>query len=167
MIFGLAQLQRSRKYSTAIGQKSLAKWRGLISSAKQIRMAKLPEHLGWTPLKLHSVEELRLEVTLRCGQSFRWKKQDEQWIGVINSNVFGLRETPHDVEYRVYHSSQKDTDLALQLADYLQLHIRLVPLFEQWSHADKKFKEKAPSFVGLRLLRQDPLGMRAVPKFYV
>jgi len=38
---------------------------------------------------------------------------------------------------------------------YLNLEPNLTELYEQWSSADLNFKEKAPKFTGVRILRQD------------
>ncbi|MCS6829025.1 MAG: hypothetical protein NZ749_00110 [bacterium] len=101
-----------------------------------------------------SPEELRCDVTLVCGQSFRWKPiAQNEWRGVISSCVITLRQTAYDVLYR---SIPKD-DVAPLLRDYFQLHVPLVPLYGQWCQADARFASVAPAFPGLRVLRTDPV----------
>ena len=39
---------------------------------------------------------------------------------------------------------------------YFHLAPNLTRLYEQWSTADANFKQKAPKFIGVRVLRQDP-----------
>lgn len=99
-------------------------------------------------------EELRCDVTLTCGQSFRWKAVDpDVWRGVIGSHVVFLYQTPNDVLY--YTLSTEDiTDL---LIDYFQLRVPLAPLYRHWSSKDARFAQLAPAFPGLRVLRIDPV----------
>lgn len=97
--------------------------------------------------------ELRCDVTLVCGQSFRWKTVAEStWRGVIGSCIVTLRQTARDV---LYHSIP-EMDIIPLLQDYFQLHVPLAPLYRQWSEADTRFAAIAPAFPGLRVLRIDP-----------
>lgn len=99
-------------------------------------------------------EELRCDVTLVCGQSFRWKPVAEnEWRGVIGSWVVTLRQTAGEV----FYYSVPDDDIAPLLRDYFQLHIPLAPLYRRWAEADARFAMIAPAFPGLRVLRTDPV----------
>jgi len=119
------------------------------------------ESLRWKPLKLSSADELRLGVTLNCGQCFRWKRlPDDSWSGVIGGNAFLVKETPEDILYYHVNPSKNDSDESSRaiLADYFQLSkYSLTNLFEHWSKQDSEFKNCAVRFRGLRLIRQDPL----------
>lgn len=99
-------------------------------------------------------EELRCDVTLVCGQSFRWKPVAEnEWRGVIGSYVVTLHQTADDVLFR----SIPDADIAPLLRDYFHLRVPLAPLYRRWSEADALFARIAPAFPGLRVLRTDPV----------
>lgn len=107
----------------------------------------------WQPLGVPP-EELRCDVTLVCGQSFRWKALDAHtWRGVVGSYVVTLRQTDEDVLYQCI----PETDLSDTLRDYFHLHIPLAPLYRQWQRADARFAQVAPAFPGLRVLRIDPV----------
>lgn len=107
----------------------------------------------WRSLKVPP-EELRCDVSLVCGQSFRWKAVAEnEWRGVIGSYVVTLRQGAEDVLYR----STPDDDIAPLLRDYFQLHISLAPLYRRWCEADARFARVAAAFPGLRVLRADPV----------
>lgn len=106
----------------------------------------------WRALEIPPAE-LRCDVTLVCGQSFRWKPVAENtWRGVTGSYIVTLRQTACDV---LYHSIPDD-DIAPLLQDYFQLHVPLAPLYRRWSEADARFAAIAAAFPGLRVLRTDP-----------
>lgn len=99
-------------------------------------------------------EELRCDVTLVCGQSFRWKPLNANtWRGVLGSYVVTLRQTEDDVLYQC----TPEADTTNLLRDYFQLHVPLAPLYRQWQRADSRFARVAPAFPGLRVLRTDPV----------
>ncbi|GIV17203.1 MAG: 8-oxoguanine DNA glycosylase [Armatimonadota bacterium] len=99
-------------------------------------------------------EELRCDVTLVCGQSFRWKPvAANEWRGVIGSYIVTLRQTADDVLYQSFPNDE----IAPLLRDYFRLHIPLAPLYRQWCEADVRFAKVAPAFPGLRVLRIDPV----------
>ncbi len=114
----------------------------------------------WYPLKLTSPKELRLEVTLKSGQVFRWKQlqsldqKRQSWWGVIGKQVFELKEETDDVWFRTYPENLEASREILN--DYFRLNISLSNLFEEWAKNDIKFIELEKRFFGLREIRQDP-----------
>jgi hypothetical protein len=126
---------------------------------------------NWFPLNLKSIKELSLDKTLRCGQSFRWKKVNlplstnetkECWLGVIGTTVYGLRENGDDIYYCTFSKSNDSPDVEAatvreKLRDYLRLDISLEELYEKWCSSDKRFQDSSVQFAGIRLLRQDPV----------
>ncbi|XP_034067048.1 N-glycosylase/DNA lyase [Gymnodraco acuticeps] len=49
--------------------------------------------------------ELRLDLTLACGQSFRWRETAEgHWTGVIGGRVWTLTQTDDTLWYHIYQS---------------------------------------------------------------
>ena len=56
-----------------------------------------------------------LDKTLPMGQAFRWEKDGENWIGVINKVLFKLTQTENQI--KVESKSQKD----LKDEDYLEI----------------------------------------------
>ncbi|XP_053705509.1 N-glycosylase/DNA lyase [Synchiropus splendidus] len=54
--------------------------------------------------------ELRLDLTLACGQSFRWRETSEgHWTGVMKGRVWTLTQTEDSLWYHVYEDGQKTT----------------------------------------------------------
>ncbi len=99
-------------------------------------------------------DELRCDVTLMCGQSFRWRLiAENMWRGVIGSQVVTLHQTETDLLY----TGTSDTDIEPILHDYFQLGTPLAPLVRQWSDADPRLAQIALAFPGLRVLRTDPV----------
>ncbi|KAI5798798.1 DNA glycosylase [Geopyxis carbonaria] len=112
----------------------------------------------WNKLPI-SREELCLSTVLRCGQSFRWKSSGtEEWSCALNGRILSLKQDHTHLHYRAIFPASappKDDTLAL-VRDYLSLSINLSSLYKDWSQRDLNFSRKAPSFAGVRMLRQDP-----------
>ncbi|KAG9295997.1 hypothetical protein G9A89_011849 [Geosiphon pyriformis] len=121
-------------------------------------------------------EELRLDTTLKCGQSFRWKLSGEdEWSCAFKGRLVTLRQTQTSVLFRTYpshsksfssnspkkqtaHQIQQDLDrMQTFLTEYFQLHLKLTECYERWSAADQNFAKVARQFQGIRMLRQDPV----------
>ncbi|KAK0516066.1 hypothetical protein JMJ35_002100 [Cladonia borealis] len=127
----------------------------------------------WRKISVN-LAELCLDTTLRCGQSFRWKKsEDDVWSCALHGRILSLRQDATHLHYRAKFPDsayepltpspeQKSTGKAFEEDDtealvqhYLNLGPNLTDLYEQWSTADTNFKNKAPKFTGVRILRQD------------
>ncbi|XP_061909599.1 N-glycosylase/DNA lyase-like isoform X1 [Entelurus aequoreus] len=55
--------------------------------------------------------ELRLDLTLACGQSFRWRETSEDhWTGVIGGRVWILTQTEDHLWYHVYQRNDRHMD---------------------------------------------------------
>ncbi|KAI8940452.1 hypothetical protein NX059_004138 [Plenodomus lindquistii] len=120
-----------------------------------------------------SLTELCINTTLRCGQSFRWRKSaEDEWSMALHGRILSLRQDAEALHYRaVFPSStpalptpppsnapsvapDEDDTLAL-VKHYFNLAPDLGQLYEQWAAADANFKKRAPKFTGIRILRQD------------
>ncbi|XP_053809373.1 N-glycosylase/DNA lyase isoform X4 [Vidua macroura] len=118
--------------------------------------------------------ELRLDLVLSSGQSFRWwESSPGAWTGVLGGRVWTLRQDGDRLWYTVYgeedeHEEERDecpakaaklnaaeTDRILR--DYFQLDVGLSPLYHAWGAADPLFRKVANDFPGVRVLRQDPV----------
>lgn len=124
----------------------------------------------WAKLPI-SLTELCLATTLRCGQSFRWKQNDQQiWTCVLRGRIIQLDQDDTHLKYRAIWPTEgsatpltpprslapeEDDDTKDLLKHYLNLTPNLEKLYQDWSRADKNFEKKAPKFAGIRVLRQD------------
>ncbi|CAO3655580.1 unnamed protein product [Mucor fragilis] len=98
--------------------------------------------------------ELRLN-TLRCGQSFRWKQLDENWVSVLNGKLVILKETPTTILYG--YDQELNPGAVTEIRDYFQLdRVSLKDCYQRWSKIDANFAKKSVNFQGIRMLRQDP-----------
>ncbi|KAG5455657.1 MAG: N-glycosylase/DNA lyase [Olpidium bornovanus] len=94
-------------------------------------------------------EELRLDTTLRGGQSFRWRPTGDQECEATDV-LFCHRTT---------QSTARDRDqIRARLRDYFQLDVSLAELYRHWSLADPHFARLAGAvgLRGIRVLKQDP-----------
>lgn len=124
-----------------------------------------------------SLTELCINTTLRCGQSFRWRKSaEDEWSCALHGRILSLRQDPEYLHYRaIFPEASKilptpppstatsttdspapDGDDTLELINhYFNLKPNLGQLYEEWAAADANFKKKAPKFTGVRILKQD------------
>jgi N-glycosylase/DNA lyase len=88
-----------------------------------------------------------LDVTLCCGQVFRWDKVGDWWYGVANDKVFKARQCGNKLEYVnvkrefIEHYFGLDEDLK-KIRDTI--------------NKDPHISKALDAFWGLRLIRQDP-----------
>ncbi|PWY90737.1 hypothetical protein BO70DRAFT_306931 [Aspergillus heteromorphus CBS 117.55] len=125
----------------------------------------------WRKLPV-SLNELCINTTLRCGQSFRWHNvpDSDEWRCVIHGRLLSLRQDPNDLYYRTYRPSKSPsspngnnkneddtttTTITSLLTNYFNLSANLTTLYTEWSANDPNFRKKAPQFTGIRILRQD------------
>jgi N-glycosylase/DNA lyase len=105
----------------------------------------------------------------------RWKKSlNGEWMGVLGGYVWLLTQDESCINYRVVKPCVIKNELPLIpatkkkelkecidyeqiLKDYFQLDIDLESLYRQWSLADANFNQVAKNYVGVRMLRQDPV----------
>ena len=88
-----------------------------------------------------------LDVTLCCGQVFRWDKLGEWWYGVAQDRVFKVRQVGGKFEYA--NVDAKFVENYFSLDEDLQ---KIVDSINKDAHIRKAVKE----YWGLRLIKQDP-----------
>ncbi|KAF4634875.1 hypothetical protein G7Y89_g3221 [Cudoniella acicularis] len=127
----------------------------------------------WRKLSV-SLAELCIDTTLRCGQSFRWKKLDnDEWSCALQGRILSLKQDASHLHYRTIKldaaypltppgssstsplESQDEDETETLIRHYLNLSPDLASLYEQWSSVDSNFKKRAPKFTGVRILKQD------------
>ncbi|NXT28341.1 OGG1 lyase, partial [Syrrhaptes paradoxus] len=104
--------------------------------------------------------ELRLDLVLSSGQTFRWwESSPGAWTGVLGERVWTLRQERDRLWYTVYGEEDEDghhtevtkldgaeTDQILR--DYFQLDVGLPALYRAWGAADPLFRKVADDFPG-------------------
>eukprot|EP00057_Strongylocentrotus_purpuratus_P010404 XP_011664878.1 PREDICTED: N-glycosylase/DNA lyase isoform X1 [Strongylocentrotus purpuratus] len=59
----------------------------------------------WRTIPCH-ISELRLDITLACGQSFRWKEiEPGTWRSVLAGSVWTLKQTDTHISYQIHNPS--------------------------------------------------------------
>lgn len=107
---------------------------------------------------------------------YRWKKsEDNIWSCAIHGRILSLRQDTTHLHYQAIFPEtigapptppssipssidgpvSVDDDTEAFVRHYLNLGPHLTGLYEQWSAADLNFKQKAPKFAGVRILKQD------------
>lgn len=122
---------------------SLSNFDELHLFSARITMSKELEAMPWRRLPC-SIKEVRLDITLKCGQSFRLKgqviqtnikaylfcrwtcQQNKEFIGVLKSKVWILKQDTDCIYFKTFPTSD-DKD-GTDLHDYLNLDVRVLNL---------------------------------------
>jgi N-glycosylase/DNA lyase len=97
-------------------------------------------------MKLDAVP-FNLDITLCCGQVFRWDKKGDWWYGVVENRVFRIRQTNTELEF-----GNADGKF---IKNYFGLDDDL-PKIRDKIGKDESIKTALREFWGLRIIRQDP-----------
>jgi N-glycosylase/DNA lyase len=97
-------------------------------------------------VKLDAVP-FNLDVTLCCGQVFRWEKKGEWWYGVVRGKAFKIRQVNAELEFA--NADEKFIENYFGLDDDLQ---KIRAEIGKDEHIRKAIRE----LWGLRVVRQDP-----------
>jgi len=88
-----------------------------------------------------------LDISLCCGQAFRWNKRGEWWYGIVRGKPFKIRQVEGGLEF-------ENVDLDFVKA-YFGLNDDLPKIFSLICR-DKHIKSAIKALNGLRILRQEP-----------
>lgn len=129
-----------------------------------------------------TIKELNLSLTLMSGQSFRWRKyNDNEWIGIIdNKHVIQLTQNTTFITYKVFNqfnnneqnqyfvknetknnkrmkrdNEENDKYFNDLLNNYFRLELCLEEMYKNWSKSDENFAKISANFPGVRILRQN------------
>jgi len=91
--------------------------------------------------------EFDLDVTLCCGQVFRWERKGSWWYGVVRDQVFKVRQVDGELECAGVDD--------VFLRSYFGLDHDLKEISEKISK-DSYIRNALRRFWGLRIVRQDP-----------
>jgi N-glycosylase/DNA lyase len=92
-----------------------------------------------------------LDHTLFCGQTFRWEKRANWWIGVVSQTAVKIRQKNDTIDFKA-SSKNISSDFLWQ---YFRLDDDLLGVYSQIKK-DKYMSEAVTKFHGLRLIRQEP-----------
>lgn len=109
----------------------------------------------WRKIVLDS-RELRISTVLRCGQSFRWRENEEGvWSVGYKGRVILLQQDDKNLHYASLPVD--DVDIKDVIDDYFNLKTSLKDLYTDWAEKDAHFKKMTLNqLAGIRILRQDP-----------
>ena len=96
---------------------------------------------------------LDLASTLESGQSFRWRRADSWFQGVLGDNAVNIRSVPEGIEFT--SEPGDETDLEPVVQDYLRLDDDLEAIYASID-VDDRIAAAFAGYRGMRILRQDP-----------
>jgi N-glycosylase/DNA lyase len=88
-----------------------------------------------------------LDSTLNCGQLFRWKKHDDWWYGIVDSEIFKVRQNNEDLEFEGVNRER--------IKHYFRLDDNLTEITQK-INKDAFTQDALQKFPGLRIVRQSP-----------
>ncbi|MFX0115634.1 MAG: DNA-3-methyladenine glycosylase family protein [Candidatus Hodarchaeota archaeon] len=94
-----------------------------------------------------------LELSLFCGQAFRWIKNQDSFIGIFGSDLVEVRQSPDLIEWRVINSLNSSP--SFDAKGYFSLDLDFNTCLKEITK-DKLMKKATDKFSGLRVLRQNP-----------
>ena len=97
------------------------------------------------PMKIKLLTKFNLDLTLRCGQTFRWSKQNDWWYGVVMEKVFKVRQINNGLIFQ-------NVDINY-LKDYFRLNEDMNKIISEISK-DQHIKKAVATYEGLRILNQ-------------
>lgn len=98
-----------------------------------------------------------LDLTLACGQVFRWTKTDNVWSGVVDQQVVTVKQENDSILYDGISRSDLIQYFSLDISlEDVMLSIRNSIRNYSGNETDSFFEVAAKSGVGLRIIRQDP-----------
>lgn len=103
-----------------------------------------------------NVNTLRLDITLDCGQCFRWEKNGDAWHGVIFGKSVTARQQGSNIHFDVVcEEGEGVSEIEVMLDDYFDLTTDYPAIFNEFSELDvlRKAIDFAP---GIHILKQQP-----------
>lgn len=100
-----------------------------------------------------SIDELNLDKTFKCGQAFRWIKDNGNWCGVINNKVIVLRQEVNNQGISTIYTNLKDESIN-KLIDYLDLDTKYTDEIGKLN-LDEYARKSYEAGKGIHILKQD------------
>ena len=106
-----------------------------------------------TGVKITNIKDLDLEQTLDCGQSFRWKKQNDGSFKGVAYNKSVSMNMQGDT---LYIDNATEEDFEKIWKNYLDLDLDYVKIRKDISKIHPVLKDAAKYAPGIRILQQEP-----------
>lgn len=111
---------------------------------------------GWNRLDCAG-NPLNLSITLRSGQSFRWRRDEAGvWWGVVENTALTAWQEEDAPDSPLYWQTFPVPDQTALIHDYFRFEVDLEARAAEWVRAEPRIAEAVGKFRGLRILRQPP-----------
>ncbi|HWQ67893.1 MAG TPA: DNA glycosylase [Methanospirillum sp.] len=98
-----------------------------------------------------------LDITLSCGQVFRWMKKENIWTGIVRGRIITISKTGREIWYSGFTREELIHYLALDIEPSLILaDIRATITQFTGLESDTVFEKAIRAGGGLRVIRQEP-----------
>ena len=102
---------------------------------------------------LKNVPCLSLDLTLDCGQAFRWEKNNGIWSAVVKDKYIEVSQSPDLKTLTFYNTSPEDFEkIWVKYFDLERDYDKYLEVLKQ----DTNIASAIDEFYGIRILRQDP-----------
>lgn len=101
-------------------------------------------------------DEINLNLTLNCGQAFRWQFHDGEWRCGFNDFIARLKQHSNSKVY-FFSDSENYAKIKNFLVDYFRCDFNTSEKFNALSKSDPHFALVYNKYPGIRLLRQHPV----------
>ncbi len=103
-------------------------------------------------LLVYGIDCINLDFTLDCGQSFRWRKQDGVWHGIVCGRKASVKQI--DDNTLIFYDTDKD-DFERTWKSYFDLERDYKSITQKYK-SDKYLSEACDRYYGIRVLNQEP-----------
>ena len=99
-----------------------------------------------------NIDCINLDYTLDCGQSFRWKKSENIWQGVVSGKKLSIEQK--DINTLIFYDTTKE-DFENIWKSYFDLERDYASVISRFAD-DTYLKEASEKYYGIRVLNQEP-----------
>ena len=103
-------------------------------------------------IDVHDAGDINLDITLDCGQAFRWKQNDDKsWTGIVRGVETRIVKTENALRFYGINA-QQFTDIFYDYFDFGRNYGEILQLLS----GDENLRKAIDAYGTIRILRQEP-----------